>query len=164
MLKTGIFSLSLLASLSLFFLSSKSALAICARNIGYSDQADVIVIGTVTSLEDANNASASIAAAEYFKGRGSNEIKVKGYGSIPTSDSFSFQINKKYLLFLKKLPDGSLITDLCQGSRMLNGDITAGERLLIKATPSFSLLTNKYLYISIPALLIGFIFIKLIRK
>lgn len=96
----------------------------------HKDRADIIALGTIQ-----NNSStyASLDVEKYFKGEGPELLRVTGQASkeVVTSNDFSFQKGKRYLLFLKNDPDGIFRTNLCMGTREITNNLTDKETLVL---------------------------------
>ncbi|MBI2011232.1 hypothetical protein HYS91_00540 [Candidatus Daviesbacteria bacterium] len=109
-----------------FFLTffAPTAFASCAGPFSlneYKNMADVVVVGKVTSI---NNSFANFEVEKYLKSQGEKEIKITGQESKEaiTSVDFTFEEDKKYLLFLKQSTEGILKTNSCMGNRELNNE------------------------------------------
>ncbi len=105
------------------------ALASCAPAISFSEykqQADIIVLGRVSSVSDT---SAIVNVERYFKGHdGPSQIQVSGQespGAVISVD-FSFEEDKKYLLFLK-MDSGNLKTNACMGNKEVPDALTSED-------------------------------------
>jgi hypothetical protein len=119
----------LIVILSLLSFSPSSVLASCAPAASlaeYEEQADIVVLGKVTSVSDT---TAVINVERYFKGHGGpSQIEVSGQespGTI-TSVDFAFEKDKKYLLFLK-MESGNLKTNTCMGNKEVSDALTSED-------------------------------------
>ncbi|HRN96344.1 MAG TPA: hypothetical protein PLD54_02780 [Candidatus Levybacteria bacterium] len=110
-----------------------TALASCAPAVSpseYKEQADIVVLGRVKSISDT---SAIINVERYFKGHGGpSQIEVSGQesqGTI-TSVDFTFEEDKKYLLFLK-MDSGNLKTNACMGNEEVQGALSEEDLAIL---------------------------------
>ncbi len=114
---------------SLFSFSPRTAFASCAPPTSlaeYKEQADIVVLGRVASISDT---SAIVNMELYFKGHGGpSQIQVSGQESqgAVTSVDFSFEEDKKYLLFLK-MDSGNLKTNACMGNKEVSDALTSED-------------------------------------
>ncbi|KXK08042.1 MAG: hypothetical protein UZ21_OP11001000851 [Microgenomates bacterium OLB22] len=119
----------LIVILSLLSFSPSHVLASCAPAVSlaeYKDQADIVVLGQVTSISDT---SAIVNVELYFKGHGGpSQIEVTGQESkgAVTSVDFTFEENRKYLLFLK-MDSGNLKTNACMGNKEVSDALTSED-------------------------------------
>lgn len=153
----------ILAVLTLTF-QTASTFASCAPPASVSEntaRADLVVTGKVTNLTDNY---ALLEVQTYYKGQGPDLLKVSGRIS-PTSVSsvdFEFAQGSRYLLFLKGNSSDTLLTNSCDGSRVLTSGLSQEEQSSLGsgATPSAKPVaqgTNIYLtyYALASGLLVG---------
>ena len=127
------------AALTLTFQTTQAD-ASCAPPASISEnttRADLVVTGTITKLTDKY---ALLEVERYYKGQGSDSLKVSGRMS-PTSISsvdFEFTEGARYLLFLKGKSTEILRANACDGSRLLTSQLSEEEQrsLGAGATPS----------------------------
>lgn len=120
---------SILIIFSLLPFSPRIAFASCALPVSlaeYKEQADIVVLGKVTNV---SNSFATVTVERYFKGRGGrSEIQTTGKesDSAISSVDFSFEKDKKYLLFLKTSQD-ILKTNACMGNKEVRDTLTSED-------------------------------------
>lgn len=107
-----------------------SALASCVPPVSianYVEQADIVVLGRVTRVLDT---SAIVTVERYFKSQGGPlQIEVTGQESsgFVTSVDFTFEEDKKYLLFLQNQSSNILKTNACMGNREVQDALSAED-------------------------------------
>ncbi len=123
----------IIALFSLLSFTPHVAFASCAPAVSlaeYKEQADIVVLGRVTSIADT---PAIFNVERYFKGHGGpSQIEVSGQeapGTV-TSVDFAFEEDKKYLLFLK-MDSGNLKTNACMGNKEVTGNLSEEDRAVL---------------------------------
>jgi hypothetical protein len=97
------------------------------------DRSDLVVIGTVASSDGDGNefgSTATISVRLTLKGEGSNTLVVSTYSRISELNPRCCEVGATYLMFLRRLPSGELVSVLgAYGMRRIGGPPTRIEVL-----------------------------------